>query len=461
MVYYSAMRHLSSRCFFLLALIAILAIPVMAYPQAVRITDHNAAAAGQGNAFVAQADDPSAIYFNPAGMTQLSGVQVLAGVTLLNADIDFRSPEGATAQGDFNGTIAFPPPSHFYITANMKDLGFTGLSGLTVGLGVLSPFGTVIDYPDDGPFSTARTFANLPLVDIKPTVAYKVNDSISVGLGADVYTFASFLGEGHYEIQQNIPGPSGNLLPAEVNGSDTAAGFNVSLMYTPLRNDAGNPLVNIGLVYRTQATLHLAGEFLVNGGRVDGATTTLVVPQVFTGGIGVWPLRDNEKEWKLELDVDVTGWKSLRNLDAALDNGVTLPSPRDWRNATTILLGTEYKWLQLARLPEWEIALRGGYGHYAALVPDRTFDPAIPDAEKNVIAIGAGFLCSENGTFLGLFRCGGRGGGLFSRSAVGLDVGYQVHLFEPRTVVGNLNPTVDGTYKTIYHAGSVSLRVNF
>src|SRR5215217_3775912 len=68
-----------------LALVACLALcwasvvgePVFA--QVPRIQGQGTAASGMGNAFSAQADDPSALHYNPAGMTQLHGVQVMAG----------------------------------------------------------------------------------------------------------------------------------------------------------------------------------------------------------------------------------------------------------------------------------------------------------------------------------------------------------------------------------------------
>ena len=59
-----------------------------------------------------------------------------------------------------------------------------------------SPFGLVIQWPKDVPFSSVTTFAQLPLVDIKPTLAYKVNNYLSMGVGMDIYTFIGFLGGG-------------------------------------------------------------------------------------------------------------------------------------------------------------------------------------------------------------------------------------------------------------------------
>jgi long-chain fatty acid transport protein len=148
-----------------------------------RILEQSASATGQSGAFTAQADDPSAIFYNPAGMTQLRGVQTSLGTNLVGGHTSFSNPSGVTARGDFGASIAFPPPSNLYVTANLKDLGVTSLGDLTAGLAVLSPFGILYRYSNDGPFSTAVTRQTLPLIDIKPTLAYKLNDQFSIGLG--------------------------------------------------------------------------------------------------------------------------------------------------------------------------------------------------------------------------------------------------------------------------------------
>jgi long-chain fatty acid transport protein len=436
--------------------------PTTAHAEAFRLPSlQGASATGQAGAFGAQADDPSAIQYNPAGITQLPGVQMYFGTNLVGGHTTFTSPSGATATGGYNGSIATPPPSNFYITARLKDLGITSLDGLSVGLGVNSPFGLLVRYPNDGPFSTAVTSAALPLLDIKPTLAYRLNDKISLGLGADVYTFASFLGEGHAEIKSNSPGiggiPPGASL--EVNGKDTAAGFNASLLYTPLRNPEGKPIANIGLIYRSQATLHLGGELLVNGAKAADSSFTLVLPPIYTAAIAIWPVRDQEHEWKLELDLDYVGWKSNRNLDIHLSTGNTIPVPQNWTNNYVVYLGTEYKWLQVDQLPHWEIALRGGYARSQTPVPSTTFNPAIPDADGNALAFGLGAFCRENGSFLGLFNCGGLGKGLFSPQGVGIDLAYFGVLQEPRTITDNNNPTVNGTYKNVLQAGAISFRI--
>ena len=436
----------------------------MASAQVPRIQGQGAAATGMSNAFAAQADDPSALHYNPAGMTQLQGIQLMAGALASGGSTDFTSPIGATARGDRNGSAAWPPPGHTYITANLKSLGITALGDLSVGIGLTAPFGSLTRWPNDGPFNTATTFSTLPLLDIKPTVAYKVTESLSLGLGADIYTFSGLLGEGQVEKQFISPGaPAFPLAPAgskmELSGKDTAAGFNASLLYTALRNADGKPLANIGIVYRSQATLHLSGALLANGAKVSDADATLVLPQVITGAIAIWPVRTSEREWKLEMDVDYVGWKSVRNLDVALANGVTIPQPQNWRSTYAVMLGTEYKWLALESLPNWEVALRGGYTNQQNQMPDLSYDPGIPSADLHVVGGGIGLLCKEQGSFLGLIQCGDLGLGPLKPKAIGLDLSLQAGLYEDRTVTGNRNPTVDGIYRTTLYNGSASIRM--
>lgn len=434
-----------------------------AQAQTPRLQGQSASAAAMGNAFVAQADDPSALHYNPAGMTQLHGFQSLFGTSLIGGTTQFTSPTGVQATGDRNGSLAWPPPGHVYLVANLKDLGFSALGDFSAGIGFNNPFGSLTRYPNDGPFRSALTFTTLPLLDIKPTIAYKLNEQLSFGLGADIYTFSGLFGEGHLEQKSVWPGglgiPAGSLV--EINGSDTTAGFNVSLLYTPYRNSEGKPLVNIGMVYRSQATLHLTGNFLANGTSIAGTAATFVLPQVFSGGIAVWPVRTPDREWKLEFDVDYVGWKSNRSLDVHLTNGTVLPFPQNWQSGYTAMVGTEYRWLRLASLPDWDVALRAGYMNQQTQIPDRTFNPGVPSANAHIPSIGIGFACHANGYFLGFVRCGELGIGPLKPKLFAIDVSYQAAFYEVRTVTGNQNPTVNGRYDTLIHAGSLSLRFNY
>ena len=422
------------------------------FAEGFRIIDHGAAATGQGAAFSAQADDPSALHYNPAGMTQLQGIQFSAGTLLIGGSIEFKSAQGPNVDGDLGGSIANPPPSTLFLTAHLPALGLKNLPNWTVGIGVTSPFALQVEYPDDSLIAPIATKAALPLIDIKPTLAYKLNKYISIGGGLDIYTFASFLGEGQAELHQS-PAPGFNL---EANGTDTALGFNASVLWTPLRNAAEKPLLNLGFVYRNGANLDLNGEFLANGAKVANASTTIELPDVYTWAIAGWPIRNAQHEWKIEVDVEYADWTDFKDLDLKLSNGAVIPAPRNYGDAWIFMVGTEFKLLSPPALPKWDVSFRTGYLRSETPVPSREFDPSNPDADFNAFSAGVGFLCHAPAKFLGVLPCDSLGA-----KAMGLDLAYQVLLYQTRGISNNRQPLLNGEWDTTLHVGALSFRVNF
>jgi long-chain fatty acid transport protein len=449
----------------------VLAIHGVAYGDGYRIPYQGTAAAAQGEAFVAQADDASALYYNPAGLVNVKGIQLYLGANFITGRTEFTSTMGTKAESDLGGTVAFPPPMHFYLTWNLEETDIPVLEPLTLGIGVNSPFGLKIRWPNDGPFSTTVTEASLPLLDIKPTLAYRVNSYFSIGLGLDIYTFSDLIGEGQAEVKSNSPVIPG-MPSTELNGTDTAVGFNASVLITPWRypnsspnqngkKELGKPRLNLGVVYRSGTDLDLEGEYLVNGAKVADAKTTVPIPWVLSTGIAYWPVRDQEHEWKLEFDFEWIDWSTFTNLDVSLSNGIRVDSPRDWDDTYTFSIGSEFKWLDFTALPNWEIALRGGYQRSQAAASAQTFDPIVPDANWNKFSTGLGLKCTKGGHFFGFIPCGYEGS--YLPKAMVLDLGFSVAFWEKRTINGNeLSPTLNGTYKTKdWYVGHVSLGLAF
>jgi long-chain fatty acid transport protein len=436
-------------------------IPHTAFGEGFRILDHGASATGQAAAFAAQADDPSALHYNPAGMSQLEGIQIYVGTLLIGGKSRFKSASGGTVEGGVDGAIANPPPSTFFLTAHLPALGLERLTNWTAGIGLTIPYALQLDYPEDSLFAPIVTQAALPLLDIKPTLAYRVNDYIAIGGGLDIYTFAGFLGEGQGEFQRKV-GPT----TLEANGTDTALGFNASLLLTPIRNEAGKPLVNFAFVYRNGADLKLKGDFRANGALVADAAATVELPDVYTWALAGWPIRNTRHEWKVEVDVEYADWTDFKDLNLRLSNfrdpnlqpvfGQTIPQPRNYQDSWLFLLGTEYKLLSPPALPDWDVAFRAGYIRSETPIPSRTFEPAVPDADYNAFSAGVGFLCRAPGKLLGIFSCDSLGA-----KAIGIDLAYQILLYQTRGINNNLQPVLNGEWDTTLHVGALSLRVNF
>ena len=158
----------------------------------------------------------------------------------------------------------------------------------------------LIRWPDDVPFREVDVFGTLPLIDIKPTAALRLNKFLAIGGGLDIYTFASFVGEGQVEAHALGTGqtfPPGAFV--EINGKDTAVGWNIGALLN-LWHIEDQPRLNLAFVYRSQTTLNLTGEFSINGQKLFDSVFDLNLPQVFTWGIAGWPYRDKNREWKVE-----------------------------------------------------------------------------------------------------------------------------------------------------------------
>ena len=448
----------------LLKVLILLLAPVLqntAQGDGFRNPFQSAAAIGQGNAFAAQADDASAVFYNPAGMTQLQGVQHVGGVQLVNVDTHFRGLDGETTENDLGGPFGFPPPLQLFVTATPKDFNIRWLGDLTVGFGLQNLFGFAARYPKDGPLNTSVIEASLPLLDIKPTFAYRFSDWLSIGAGVDIFTFWTGLVGGAEQkfISPGLPGiPAGSRV--RITGDGTAVGGNASLLMTLLRNDEGGPRVNLGFVWRSAADLPLNGNLYIDGVKIAKSRSGLHFPDIYTVGLAVWPLRDHNREWKLETDVDYVRWDTIKMQKFKFSNGSTLRIPQTWRNAVSVNTGTEYKWLRLSKLPHWDLAVRAGYIWSQTPVSDQNFSPAFPDTNGHVLSAGMGLTCKPGGKFLGVFSCG-ETDEVSPWHHMGIDFAYQVVLWETRKVIENLNPAVNGRYKSLNQAVVVSFRMGF
>ena len=126
-------------------------------------------------AFTARAWDPSAIYFNPAGLSNLKGLNIMLGGTLIIPSTTFTDPNDT--QTKMNSLTFFPPNA--YVTYNFDN-------GLAAGIGVFTPEGLGTSWPSDCGRKDIITKISLQSFDINPTVSYSILGGMaSVGVGFD------------------------------------------------------------------------------------------------------------------------------------------------------------------------------------------------------------------------------------------------------------------------------------
>src|SRR5665647_2102944 len=114
-----------------------------------RLPEAGAKAMGMGFAFTGQADDPSAIYFNPAGLTQLKGQNVMVGVTYIRengATFTGTTPLTLnTGTGSFDSKSETQKSLDFFIP-NLYYTKTTSDGYFAYGVGIFSPFGLGQEY---------------------------------------------------------------------------------------------------------------------------------------------------------------------------------------------------------------------------------------------------------------------------------------------------------------------------
>jgi long-chain fatty acid transport protein len=144
---------------------------------AVRLPNQDPEAIARGNAFAATADDPAAIYYNPAGITQLEGENLSTGLYLISAGDKFES---STTGGTASTHSELQPVPQMYFTDSPRDSRFS------YGVGVYVPYGLSLDWGPTPPFRDEAIKGNLLYTTINPVAAWRINDQLSIGFGPTI-----------------------------------------------------------------------------------------------------------------------------------------------------------------------------------------------------------------------------------------------------------------------------------
>src|SRR5208282_4193280 len=195
-------------------------LPLTLSANGFRLADQDAFATARGEAFVATADNPSAIYYNPAGITQLEGNNLRAGIYGIYLDPSFGPPNSGNTYHSSDNLAAVP---QFFYTYTPEKLP------LSFGLGVFAPYGGSMDWPDGTGFRTVATQGDLTYLTLNPVVAVKLLPNLSFGAGVMV----------NYVDMDLEQGLRPSYLPPAINffrfkGDGWSVGYNLGLHWQPI-----------------------------------------------------------------------------------------------------------------------------------------------------------------------------------------------------------------------------------
>jgi long-chain fatty acid transport protein len=314
-------------------------------------------------AVVARANDPSAIFYNPAGLVQLPGFQLMAGSTLIFPSVEIVTHLGPlTTTNRLDSGISAVP--HFFASYQLTNR-------VWLGLGINSPFGLGVSYPDNWPGNLNVTKANVQTVNINPTVAVKITNYLSVGAGLDIMYF-------NLDMNRVLPLPLLGPQTLDLEGHTWGVGFNLGLLLKPL------DYLSIGISYRSQIRQQVNGvaHFQPFNGLDSDATGSIILPDMIFTGIMVRPL----EKLSVEAGVVWTHWSLFRNFDVHFSNILgTLSDRQEWHDTWRGQLGVEYR-----ALP-W-LDLRAGYAFENEPMPDKFASYLVPTTDRrHSFCFGTGF----------------------------------------------------------------------
>jgi len=343
---------------------------------------------GLGSAFagsVTNLNDPSTIYFNPAGMTKLNGIQAQAAAHLLVPSSDLTDTGSTAAAGgpaigtDDGGNPYSPSPvPNAYISYEINN-------NFWAGLGVSAPFGLANEYNDDwfGRYDSIET--ELKVIDIQPSVAYKINDKFSIGAGLNIQYADAKLTNATFAT----PALGGAEGVSELEGDDWSVGYNIGLLAQPISG------TTLGLSYRSAISHELEGSVSntgTNNNDFDVAgSADLDLPDIATFGIA------QEIGDKLTLMGQATwfGWNNFQDITATVDEAIatpvglnvaaggTLPSVvQNYQTTWAYAVGAEYEYSD-------KLTLRGGMQYDETPTTDEFRTSRTPDGDRTWLSAGA------------------------------------------------------------------------
>jgi long-subunit fatty acid transport protein len=298
--------------------------------------DQSASAAGVANAYVATADDASALAYNPAGIAWQSGVSVTAGFRMNWRDSSVVLPAGSIGSNNGNETSI----GYVYASRMPHD----GRLGVGVGMSPLYKANNEWSTAFPGAAGLTKLMVDHATLDI----IYAINSDMAFAVGGDWYVTRATLSQGTTTFQGNDLGGFGG---------------HASLMWKPI------PTWSTGLMFRSGSRVSISGQ--------ANNTLSFKLPDEVTAGIA----HDFADVWRLEVDVKWTRWSALKDLNVS---GTSPQSnPLDLRDTVTVMSGLTWTWRQGSQL-------RAGYAYDQGANRSVNFNPVIADQDGHRISLGAG-----------------------------------------------------------------------
>ena len=337
---------------------------------------------GMGNLGVAMYADASSLFFNPGAMGFMDHNSIMIGTNPIFASNTYWDSENPNSSYQISSNNPTGTPFHAYAVWGPSESRFK------FGIGVVTPFGSGVNWGTSWSGRDLLNEIDLSAIQVQPTLAFKINEKLSIGGGLDI-TFGSvrltrsiFLLGREGSTEQYFEGST------ELDGNaNTALGYNLGIFYKV------SDFVDLGLSYRSEVTVKVEGgntEFVVpqsiSAGFPEGNTFSAELPLPSVIGLGA-TFHINER-FDLGAQFDWVGWSAYKSLDIEFAQTTPLlqntSSLRNYEDSWVLHLGGEYRF-------DSNVQVRAGFYYDTTPVQDGYMTAETPDNDRLGLTAGVGY----------------------------------------------------------------------
>lgn len=331
-------------------------------------------ASGLGNAYAgaaAVAQDASTVFFNPAGMTLLPDRQIVVAGHLIKPKAEFSgtvTPPIGGGEGGDAGDWALVPNAYFAYRLTPQ---------VHLGIGLNSPFGLKTEYDSDWIGRYQAIKSEVKTINLNPSIAYKVSDTLSLGAGLNVQWI-----EAELTNRQPLGLPPAPVTLMKIKGDDYGWGYNLGALWQ------ATPATRIGLSYRSEVDYTLDGTSSTSDPVVAPLNGPVTAEVTLPDSASLSVFHKLSPQWDLLADVTWTGWSDFDDLP--IKGTVNKTTPENWDDILRYSLGVTWH-------VDDKLSLRGGVAYDDAPVSDVDRTPRIPDGARTWVAVGGQYRLSSQG----------------------------------------------------------------
>ena len=391
-----------------------------------------------GAGVAAEASDASTLYYNPAGMINLEGEQLVVGATIVTATSKIQPGSTISVSNNTTGPLVYttsiagekayasiPIPALFYTKKVNPNLAW--------GIGVYVPFGLETSWAESAPTRYSATKSNLQIINVSPAIASKLNDKVSFGAGFDIQYASVELNSviGLPTCAQAGICPNPNFLDSTVRNKGTSVGFGAHAGFMVQATTD----TRLGVNYQSQVQHRFSGDSVITG-RLADPNFTNPAASVRNGALFSDPanmpdqitasgIHNLNEKVSLMATAAFIRWSSIKQI---VMNGVqagpagvtaTVTLPQNYRDTWRLVAGGKYQVNE-------KVSIRGGVGYDQTPVNNVDRNLRLPDSDRIAVAIGGHYQVNKS---------------------VGIDLGW-THLFFDNTAINNTLSTTSNIGRT-------------